>query len=200
VCRSQIPVFTSVFVNIIVVAREMSSPPIRGLLIDLSGTLHIGSTAVPGAVEALQRLRASGMPFRFCSNTSKESTSSLCQKLRRIGFDIPEEVERKEVWTSLGAVRQLLQDRGLKRFVEFSLSPPDCVPHLMFSAAPGRTSFYRTLQRKSAFRNGAIQPRTKATTVLSSACLRRTSAMMFSPRPSGFSNERGRTPARNDPR
>lgn len=100
---------------------KMSSPSIRGLLIDLSGTLHIGSTAIPGAVQALQRLRASGIPFRFCSNTSKESTSSLCRKLRQIGFDIPQEVEREEVWTSIGAVRQLLQDRGLKRFVEFSL-------------------------------------------------------------------------------
>ena len=97
----------------------MSSQPIRALLIDLSGTLHIESTPLPGAIQALQKLRASGIPFRFCSNTSKESTSSLCQKLRRIGFDIPQEVERKEVWTSVGAVRQLLEDRGLKRFTEF---------------------------------------------------------------------------------
>jgi len=99
----------------------MSSQPIRALLIDLSGTLHIESTPLPGAIQALERLRASGIPFRFCSNTSKESTSSLCQKLRRIGFDIPLEVERKEVWTSVGAVRQLLEDRGLKRFTEFFL-------------------------------------------------------------------------------
>lgn len=99
--------------------QAMSSQPIRALLIDLSGTLHTESTPLPGAIQALQRLRASGIPFRFCSNTSKESTSSLCQKLRRIGFDIPQETERKEVWTSVGAVRQLLEDRGLKRLTEF---------------------------------------------------------------------------------
>lgn len=103
------------------IPTNMSSQPIRALLIDLSGTLHIESTPLPGAIQALERLRASGIPFRFCSNTSKESTSSLCQKLRRIGFDIPLEVERKEVWTSVGAVRQLLEDRGLKRFTEFFL-------------------------------------------------------------------------------
>ena len=103
----------------------MSSQPIRALLVDLSGTLHTESTPLPGAIQALQRLRASGIPFRFCSNTSKESTSSLCQKLRRIGFDIPPETERKEVWTSVGAVRQLLEDRGLKRFAAFFLSPPN---------------------------------------------------------------------------
>lgn len=93
----------------------MSSQPIKAVLIDLSGTLHIESTALPGAIQALQKLRASGIPFRFCSNTSKESTSSLCRKLRQIGFDIPEESEGKEVWTSIGAVRQLLEGRGLKR-------------------------------------------------------------------------------------
>lgn len=96
-------------------SHSMSSQPIRALLIDLSGTLHAESTPLPGAIQALQRLRASGIPFRFCSNTSKESTSSLCQKLRQIGFDIPQETQHREVWTSVGAVRQLLEDRGLKR-------------------------------------------------------------------------------------
>lgn len=43
----------------------------RALLIDLSGTLHIGSRAIPRAVESLARLRAAGVPFRICTNTSK---------------------------------------------------------------------------------------------------------------------------------
>ncbi|KAF9646592.1 hypothetical protein BDM02DRAFT_3099639 [Thelephora ganbajun] len=108
----------------------MSSQPIRALLIDLSGTLHTESTPLPGAIQALQRLRASSIPFRFCSNTSKESTSSLCRKLRRIGFDIPSETERKEVWTSVGAVRQLLEDRGLKRpyFLLSDSAREECTP------------------------------------------------------------------------
>ena len=100
----------------------MSSQPIRALLIDLSGTLHTESTPLPGAAQALKILRASGIPFRFCSNTSKESTSSLCQTLRRIGFDIPPENQHKEVWTSIGAVRQLLENRGLKRSILFSFT------------------------------------------------------------------------------
>jgi len=108
----------------------MSSQPIRAVLIDLSGTLHVESTPLPGAIRALQRLRDSGIPFRFCSNTSKESTSSLCQKLRQIGFDIPPETERKEVWTSVGAVRQLLEDRGLKRpyFLLSDSAKEECAP------------------------------------------------------------------------
>jgi len=39
-------------------------PQIRGVLIDLSGTVHVGEKAIPGAVEALARLRQSGIPVR----------------------------------------------------------------------------------------------------------------------------------------
>lgn len=177
----------------------MSSQPIRALLIDLSGTLHIGSTPLPGAIQALQRLRASGIPFRFCSNTSKESTSLLCQNLRRIGFDIPQETERKEVWTSVGAVRQLLEDRGLKRFTDCYFFSPNCFSYRIFSAIPGRTSSYRTQQRKSAFQNRLTKPRTTATILWSSACLHHTFTTMSSPLRSAFSNEKHHTPARNHP-
>jgi ribonucleotide monophosphatase NagD (HAD superfamily) len=37
---------------------------IKGVLIDLSGTIHIDNKVIPGSVEAIQRLRASNIPFR----------------------------------------------------------------------------------------------------------------------------------------
>ena len=37
---------------------------VKALLIDLSGTIHIESKAIPGAVEAIHKLRASKIPFR----------------------------------------------------------------------------------------------------------------------------------------
>jgi ribonucleotide monophosphatase NagD (HAD superfamily) len=86
------------------------------LLIDLSGTLHIGSNPTPGAVEALRKLRSAQIPFRFCSNTSKESTTVLCDTLRKIGFDVnTHHAAQQEVWTSIGAVKKLLVELGLKR-------------------------------------------------------------------------------------
>ena len=88
-----------------------SRPAIRAILIDLSGTLHVGSSSLPGAVSALQRLRDARIPFRFCSNTSKESTADLVKKLRGMGFGVSDE----EVWTSLGAVKRIKKERGLKR-------------------------------------------------------------------------------------
>ena len=43
----------------------------QAILIDLAGVLHIDDQAIPGAVEALQRLRASGLPLRFLTNTTR---------------------------------------------------------------------------------------------------------------------------------
>lgn len=38
---------------------------IKGLLIDLSGTIHIDSKVIPGAIQVIERLKASNIPFRF---------------------------------------------------------------------------------------------------------------------------------------
>jgi HAD superfamily hydrolase (TIGR01458 family) len=94
---------------------SISRPFIRAILIDLSGTIHIGNTPTPNAVQALQRLRRAGVPFRFCSNTSKESTEALCERLTQMGFEISSEGAKQEVWTSIGAVKQRLEDASFKK-------------------------------------------------------------------------------------
>lgn len=96
---------------------SISRPFIRAILIDLSGTIHIGNTPTPNAVQALQRLRRAGVPFRFCSNTSKESTEALCERLTQMGFEISSEGAKQEVWTSIGAVKQRLEDASFKKYV-----------------------------------------------------------------------------------
>ncbi|KZO93215.1 hypothetical protein CALVIDRAFT_583388 [Calocera viscosa TUFC12733] len=83
---------------------------IKALLIDLSGTLHIGDDPTPNAAQALEKLREAGVPFRLCSNTTKESETDLLARLRRIGFRVSEH----EVQTSLMAARQLVHDRGYR--------------------------------------------------------------------------------------
>ncbi|KIM76977.1 hypothetical protein PILCRDRAFT_12342 [Piloderma croceum F 1598] len=90
-------------------------PVIRAILIDLSGTLHIGNTPTPRAIEALQRLRKAAVPFRFCSNTSKESTAALRRRLTSMGFEVKSDSNKEEMWTSIGAVHRRLEDMGLKR-------------------------------------------------------------------------------------
>ncbi|KAI1314473.1 hypothetical protein EDD11_002136 [Mortierella claussenii] len=64
---------------------------IRGVLIDVSGTVHVGDKVIPGATEALDRLRASGIPFRFCTNTTQSSGDTLANNLRKLGFNVNRE-------------------------------------------------------------------------------------------------------------
>ncbi|WVF66971.1 hypothetical protein IAT40_001714 [Kwoniella sp. CBS 6097] len=90
----------------------MSNPlKLKALLIDLNGTLHLGHEPTKGAVQAIERLRASRIPFIFCSNSTKESSASLLGKLKDMGF----RAEKEELMTSLGACRQLVEEMGLSR-------------------------------------------------------------------------------------
>ncbi|XP_022083563.1 haloacid dehalogenase-like hydrolase domain-containing protein 2 [Acanthaster planci] len=83
---------------------------LRAVLIDLSGTLHIEDNIIPGAVEALERLRAAPVKLKFVTNTTKESTSTLHQRLQRLGFDIGVH----DIFSSLTAARNVVTEGGLR--------------------------------------------------------------------------------------
>lgn len=62
---------------------------------DLNGTLHVGDTLLPGVAEALERLRARGVPLRFVTNTTKETTAKCIARVQRLGLDIQEHEVRE---------------------------------------------------------------------------------------------------------
>ncbi|EDV31165.2 uncharacterized protein Dana_GF15224 [Drosophila ananassae] len=76
--------------------RRMS---IQAALIDLSGTLHVEDDPTPNAVQALVKLRDSGVAVKFVTNTTKESKATLHDRLCKMGF----EVDRSEIYSSLSA-------------------------------------------------------------------------------------------------
>ncbi|KAF7360063.1 Haloacid dehalogenase-like hydrolase domain-containing protein 2 [Mycena venus] len=94
-------------------------PALRGLLIDISGTLHVGSTPTPSAVDAFRRLQNSGVPFRLCSNTSQQSTQDVSERLRELCFEVQDASKSgtgpREVWTSIGAISRVMQDMDIHR-------------------------------------------------------------------------------------
>lgn len=83
---------------------------ITTVLIDLSGTLHIDNTIVPGAVQALHRLRNANLSIKFVTNTTKESSNFLYERLTKLGFDL----QKDEIFSSLAAARKLIISRQLK--------------------------------------------------------------------------------------
>ncbi|KAK4311911.1 hypothetical protein Pmani_016622 [Petrolisthes manimaculis] len=86
---------------------------IGAVLIDLSGTIHIDNTVIPGAIQALNKLRSTDVKIKFVTNTTKESKRILHDRLTHIGFTI----DKDEIFTSLTAARQLVDKRALRPYM-----------------------------------------------------------------------------------
>lgn len=85
----------------------------KGVLIDLSGTVHVGDRPVPGAVEAIRLLQERGVPFRFVTNTSRKTRVLLHADLRKMGLAVPEE----QIYSAPMAVRRYLAEQRLRPYL-----------------------------------------------------------------------------------
>lgn len=61
------------------------------MLLDIDGVLAVSWEALPGAVDAMKRLREDGIPFRLITNTTTKTRAGLADTLRDAGFDVGEE-------------------------------------------------------------------------------------------------------------
>lgn len=94
---------------------------IRGLLIDVDGTLLVDEVATPGAREVLQRLAHSGMPFRLITNATRRSRSATAAALWRAGIGVEPE---KILLPAIVARLQILESGRLRAAL---LVPPDAI-------------------------------------------------------------------------
>src|SRR6266567_8399690 len=65
--------------------------PIRGILLDLDGVLHISMQPIPGAAEVLSWLEKQGYPTGFVTNTTTLACTTLAQRLQAIGLPVAEQ-------------------------------------------------------------------------------------------------------------
>jgi HAD superfamily hydrolase (TIGR01458 family) len=88
---------------------------IDGLLLDIDGVLAVSWEALPGAVDAMRRLRDGGIPFRLITNTTTKTRADLAGTLREAGF----EVTGEEIVTAVVATAAYLESAhaGGKVFV-----------------------------------------------------------------------------------
>jgi HAD superfamily hydrolase (TIGR01458 family) len=61
------------------------------ILLDVDGVLHVSGEPIPGAVEAIARLRRDGHRIRFVTNNSTRARATLAEELRGMGFELDDE-------------------------------------------------------------------------------------------------------------
>jgi HAD superfamily hydrolase (TIGR01458 family) len=82
---------------------------IKGVLLDLSGTIYEGDELLPGALEAVNELRAGGLPYRYITNTSRMPRGKILKRMQSMGFDIRQE----EIFTAPSAVMAYVTEHKL---------------------------------------------------------------------------------------
>ncbi|KAG8176964.1 hypothetical protein JTE90_010234 [Oedothorax gibbosus] len=108
---------------------------IKGVLLDITGVLYeSGQGAIPGSVDAVNRLRDNKIPFRFVTNETQRTCASLVTKLRDFGFTLSE----SDVISPGVAVAAYLKQKMLRplllvhpellpEFSDCDQSSPNCV-------------------------------------------------------------------------
>jgi HAD superfamily hydrolase (TIGR01458 family) len=81
---------------------------VEGLLLDLSGVIYVQDEAVPGAAEALGRVRSDGIPIRLVTNTTMRPRSSVLERLERLGV----EADPEELITPASLAKRRCADAG----------------------------------------------------------------------------------------
>jgi HAD superfamily hydrolase (TIGR01458 family) len=89
------------------------------ILLDVDGILHVSGEPIPGAVEAIARLRTAGHRLRFVTNNSTRSRAALVGELREMGL----ELEDAELQTTPVAAAEQLGGRRVYALVMSAIVP-----------------------------------------------------------------------------
>jgi HAD superfamily hydrolase (TIGR01458 family) len=82
----------------------MTETTIRGVLLDLAGVVYQGDSLLPGAAQAVERLRDGGLPVRFVTNTTSKPKRAVVESLGAFGLTVAPD----DVFTPAQAARDRL--------------------------------------------------------------------------------------------
>jgi HAD superfamily hydrolase (TIGR01458 family) len=89
------------------------------ILLDVDGVLHVSGEAIPGAVEAVARLRRVEHALRFVTNNSTRPRARLADELRGLGLELDEQ----EIQTTPRAAARELEGRRVYALVMSAIVP-----------------------------------------------------------------------------
>src|ERR687888_132461 len=70
---------------------EIDPPAMAAILLDVDGVLAVSGEPIPGAAEAVRRLREEGHRLRFVTNNTTRARATLAEELREIGVDLDDD-------------------------------------------------------------------------------------------------------------
>lgn len=93
----------------------MNLSDVRCFFLDMDGTFYLGDRIIPGSLEFIRRVRATGRDFLFLTNNSSHNAAFYVQRLARMGLCVP----REKVLTSGEATAAIVRERypGKRAFV-----------------------------------------------------------------------------------
>jgi len=129
---------------------------VKGLLLDLNGVFYVANRTLPGAVKAIAALQKSGLPYRFATNNTTQSTQTMSQSLQAMGLSIEPSEIVSAAYAAVLHLREmgnptifpLLSDDAQRDFAEFPVS--DSQADVVVLGDIGDRWDYRVLNR--AFR------------------------------------------------
>ena len=144
---------------------------IETVLLDLDGTLYVGSQVVPGATEAVRWLRDQGLTVRFTTNTDSITPAALAERLARLGFQAAEDelvtpiAVASRLFTSADDARVLaVAADGVRRLLAGRLAGPgDRVTHALVAESQLRATDDELDAAFRAVRAGAELVATRST-------------------------------------
>jgi HAD superfamily hydrolase (TIGR01458 family) len=134
-----------------------------GCVLDLDGTIYFRDELIPGASDAIDRLRRSKVPLCFATNTTRRPRSEIVSRLAVMGI----EATADEVFTAPVAASRWLAGVGAERislllpestFEEFqAFTFDDQTPEFVVVGDLGKEWTYERLNRAfRALRSGAV--------------------------------------------
>lgn len=133
---------------------------IKGILLDLDGTVYRGSEAVPGASEFIARLEREGRKYLFVTNRSNRTPGEVASQLR--GYGIP--CEPEDILTSAQATVQYLKEGSVfyigedglrKAIVEGRLKITDHLPDYVVVSLDRHITYEKIEKASRLIRGGA---------------------------------------------